>query len=1329
MDFDQLGADAWKIAQDILGYLNFSSGASDPRFLRNLDQLFSRIDLLRSQATAESTEGAIFEPTWSATGQMLHTALDRLHGSSDAFRQIDQARAVLGLVFERALPAYREHQRDLLFHQTAESLFQPFFLGRVCEAILRQGGPWDQVQRIVDGALGVLNDFIGHRPVPVLRTEQKIQPYAQEWVRPIPLMISGAGVAQGKYHDLVAKALEILQSTAPTLLTHAWFNPEWLDELALDPRAYDFDHPVNKRPNYHFGQWDPHHIDNSGRYRRFVLQQVTLDAMLRRVEQRGSLPYAEVLYEAAAVLAGTILMASGISGSGPGVHDSTVTLATLLPQIAAYRDAFYEWLLGRMTGPHGQRLRDEAIAMRQPFGGARQHLNHELARRRAMQLQHTHLAQFFAWMGYTEAALTQSEIVPVASARMTCQIYCRLTAAHLAIDRGNLEQAAAELPEVEDLLQRAIHCGALLDPWNILGFGGQFSLFPAVENSVHDHRVDDLIELIRQIFALSTRLAKESAAAGNATLPVRVAESAQQLAQWWDKFASTEVEDVEGFSGREAWESAAHVASVLREWHAAGTSSGDLAFWRGHMDKFHSPKAYALVVESLLEQPDLVAAMALLIQWLSQAEEVPLADQDHSFHDLAIQWMQDLLEPHEAGQPAADQQGEAARQRWTLARKMLDYLEANADDYGHVPQLNLTGKPAADEKSDEPAKPAEDDGPEELFAAAYEDVTFRDSADDGFEGETLGWTAATEFELANEADRIADRLAFLSTLAELWKMVASALGARGNGQQDRQTVLAGWLAQANANSRQLAELLRVVDRYRIPPPRGTHESLIEYDRRSGIKESLLEQIIATCVETADAARSLSAAVEQIEPSGPLAPWEEPAQRVLRAIFRGDRPGVRQSWPELLSALAREPLLYVALAKGGNPQRIVASRNIQQVLHRLLAYLPRLGLLEETCQLITTIQDMERNHAVGPGGITEFDQLFEIACRGIVRSLIISSEKWHARGKSPAARHHRRADLELITHLERAVEALLQRWLDHSRGVRLSVLEAVNDEGRWNSLQQFIENYGHDFFTQQFMTLGNLRGILHQGAETYLRLLEEEPRAAEEYRLLGELDGPISRDEAVHWLSLAIEAVAENYGQYIDYNSTTTQSDRGEMLYTLLDFLRIQTSYNRVAWNLRPIILAHELLVRHGRDDAAEIWREAVVQRTSEIADGHLARFQRLCQQYGMRLPSIAEELEERFVRVLTIDRLRALVGPAIDELREGQPAKSFEALREGIRPLTEEPAGVGFEVPHWLEALEDEVEDLRADGGQDNLSMDPYLPVPEIRLSIKDVEQQIRRML
>ncbi len=62
-------------------------------------------------------------------------------------------------------------------------------------------------------------------------------------------------------------------------------NLDALDELAFDPRAYDFNHPVNRRPNYHFGTWDQHLIDNKGRYRRFVIQQCTFDAVLARIEQ------------------------------------------------------------------------------------------------------------------------------------------------------------------------------------------------------------------------------------------------------------------------------------------------------------------------------------------------------------------------------------------------------------------------------------------------------------------------------------------------------------------------------------------------------------------------------------------------------------------------------------------------------------------------------------------------------------------------------------------------------------------------------------------------------------------------------------------------------------------------------------------------------------------------------------------------------------------------------------------------------------------------------------------------------------------------------------
>ena len=76
---------------------------------------------------------------------------------------------------------------------------------------------------------------------------------------------------------------------------------------------------------------------------------------------------------------------------------------------------------------------------------------------------------------------------------MKCDIYCRLTTAQLRMERGELLPAAELLAEVEELLHRAIECGALVDPWNILGFGGQYSLFPAPENSVYDQRVDELI--------------------------------------------------------------------------------------------------------------------------------------------------------------------------------------------------------------------------------------------------------------------------------------------------------------------------------------------------------------------------------------------------------------------------------------------------------------------------------------------------------------------------------------------------------------------------------------------------------------------------------------------------------------------------------------------------------------------------------------------------------------------------------------------------------------------------------------------------------------------
>jgi hypothetical protein len=211
---------------------------------------------------------------------------------------------------------------------------------------------------------------------------------------------------------------------------------------------------------------------------------------------------------------------------------------------------------------------------------------------------------------------------------------------------------------------------------------------------------------------------------------------------------------------------------------------------------------------------------------------------------------------------------------------------------------------------------------------------------------------------------------------------------------------------------------------------------------------------------------------------------------------------------------------------------------------------------------------------------------------------------------------------------------------------------------------------------------------------------------------------------------------ENYSEYVDYNSTTTQSDRGDMLYTLLDYLRLRASYDRVAWNLLPVVLAHEVLVRGGHDEAADVWRAAVAERTASIADDHLKKFNRLNRKYGMRLPSIADRLGERFVRPLLVDRLCALIGPAMDEapgrlhpseVPAGEPT-SFSRLESGLEDFTREVSGAGFDVPAWLEALEQEVDRVLSDGPEEEELPDPELPVMQVRLSREEVRREVQGM-
>ncbi len=1119
----------------VLGYLNFSSGKPDLKTLAALNRLYGR-----------AVPGTPYEglPAYLQIHQWLGDALTRLSETNPAFSESEQAQATLKLIWLQFLPAYLDFHRDLLFHQEGEGLFNGFFIGRAIEAVLQQGGPWDDVDRILTKSLDVINDYVGHRPVAVLEG-RRLEPYAHEWVRPMPLYIAGAGVTTGPYHNIVDSALKILHQAPRSILQRAHFDLDMLDELALDTRAYDFDHPVNRRPNYHFGQWDPNLIDGSGYYRRFVVQQVTLDALIARTNEESQLSKEETLLEAAAVLAGTMLMGSGISGSGPNTFASTVTLGSLMAPIAQYRDEFYEHFLETVTGVHLERLLEEQKIRRQPLGGARQHLNTFLGKQRASQLEHVQLARLFARMGHAAAAKEQSDFVSVPSARLIAQIDCLLTTGNHALQVGRLDEAAEVLPQIMDWVQRAVGCGALVDPWNIIGFAGNYSRFHGPDSAVRDHRVDDIVAMMELIFALQSRIWREAAGTGRTDLCETTERQFRENANWWRQFAAHEVSDIEATDPMETYESAKLVAKALSLWHEGGSAAGDVRFWAPHAELFDSPKAYALVVESLLDRHDFVASMALLVSWLSQATRVGLQSGEASFSDLARQWLQRL--EAKLAHPTSD---DIARNLdWTVAQKFFDYLEANADQFWLPPTFRLAKNDRKRTKRDDndfhlsagDDFDAVDDGQQgSLFGAAYDDFVYQDSTDDGNEGETAEeGVDNNQDELLIESNRLGQHLTFLSALAQMWKTAALSSQLRAFiAQGDEKAIrilhsMEHWAAQAAVNRIGLLELIEDVASTSIAKPGTDSDSMARYDRQRLLRESLLERIIATAVENSDARRMLLAALhgskrasnEVLNEISSLPEDDRLAVEIFGYLLHGDHKRVEDSFSRLLFALRSKRLLYIPLSRGGDPAQIYSVRLRRRMLSHLLVWLPRQGLFFSACQLIETARYMEHQNPVGMGAITEFDDMFKLAYKAMVRAVVKNAYSWRVNelrltGKVaeeelvvPDLDKHDGDSLDdlepngddLIVVLQQLTEVLLGSWLSHSRTLRLSVLEAVDNSKNWRQLVDFIQRYGGNLFTQEFLKLGNVRAILHQGVDRWLDKVIEEGNSEEIQPLLEAID--------------------------------------------------------------------------------------------------------------------------------------------------------------------------------------------------------------------------------
>lgn len=1269
----------------ILGYLNLSAGKPDARFQRNLNTAYG--------ALADASAARPWEALRAALGDRLRD----LHDSGAAgLRDASQAGAVLNLAYDDVLPAYRRHHADLLAHRTDAELYTPFFLARVFETVLAEytdstRPASDSPEVLVAAVLERLNDFVGYRPSATLETRADAEVYPHERVRPIPLFIRGAGVAWGPCELLVKRALEILAATDRDLLQEAGFDPDQLDELALDPRADDQGHPVYKRPNYVFGEWDPSQVDSRGRYRRFIIRSLLLDALADRLRNPADLSREELLHEEAAVLAGTMLMAAGVTGAGPGAHESTATLAVLRPRIARYRDAFYARLLEKTAGPHGERLRREA-AGRQPFAAARQHLNEYLARQRAAQAQQRHIALLYAEMGYADRARTEASRIPSTSCRFLCDIGAALTAGHAAAERGNLPAAGQAAATSDELVHRGVDCGALADPWNVLGFQGLFPLSPAREDSVRDTRIDDLIGAVRDIFALSARVMADASASGSAEEADAVARRLDRLAAWWDRFATTEVSGVPHLKGAQEAASAAHVARTLAAWRESGAASADVGFWKRHVVGLRSPTAYSQVLNALLARSDLRAALALLVSWLSRADEVGLGHGEASFADLARRWLFAALPADAAPEPP---------QRWDLVRRGFDFLEANAEEYWQVPTL-------AGEELPQPT-PAEDE--EDVFGAAYEGVTYRDTTDSS-EGTVVGGEGEPgRFVLEELAQGLHERLAFLFAIAGLWHVVAIALLAETEIPESLADAIDSWHSQAREKARQLLRLADEIRAVQVPEPvQASFGATVEYDRRRAVKAGLDQQIVGVACAMWLAASALRGLLPEGVGSAEDGrfPWEVALPRVERALFAGSADDVRMALPEFVERFRSERILSSRADRPDAPEHALRVLSAQGTLRALIGALPRAGLPREAFHLLREARQMEQSAATMRGAVSDFAALFLSAETGILHCFVRSTA----------------GDDELLqSAIQTVATTVFPFWSEYGKALRLSDTEAITPEA-WVDVYDFVRRYGRDLFDVRFLTLGNLRGLLQQGVGRYLDRLREDADPLRPVRLVEDLNaGAADRARAERCLATVARVLVENYDAYKDYNLSGAQSDYGDRLTILFDFLRLRAGYDRHAWLSRPFMAAHEVLARAGRERAARTMEETLTLLSGSAAAEHVAALDRLERSHGLRLPSIRARVEERFLDPLAVDRLCALVEPVMAEQPSGGPA--FDQFAQLISERARGAGADPTEMPHWLRRLFHEVHQVRERHRQPAATSEPHARLPMRTLTHAELAREL----
>ena len=101
-----------QVLDQILGYLNFSSGSHDPKLYFNVNLVFKALDEIESEKSL-----------LKLVRDTMIGRLDLLSEQNPSFEKSQQAREVIQLTFDRVIADFRAFHSDVLFHQNNEKLF------------------------------------------------------------------------------------------------------------------------------------------------------------------------------------------------------------------------------------------------------------------------------------------------------------------------------------------------------------------------------------------------------------------------------------------------------------------------------------------------------------------------------------------------------------------------------------------------------------------------------------------------------------------------------------------------------------------------------------------------------------------------------------------------------------------------------------------------------------------------------------------------------------------------------------------------------------------------------------------------------------------------------------------------------------------------------------------------------------------------------------------------------------------------------------------------------------------------------------------------------